>query len=367
MGTTRTPSKPIALRRGDAIGLVAPASPVDRRRLEEGIRELEAIGYRVVCHPQTFARQEFYAGPHADRVQALLAQLEDPGIRAIFCARGGYGSNYVVEQLAERHNLTRLQKLQPKIVMGYSDITTLLSFLSNSLGWVTFQGPMLTKDLASGETGYDRTMMEKILSDVNRGFTLASDAVALRQGLATGIVVGGCMSLLVATLGTPQEINTTGGILLLEDVDEKPYRIDRMLFQLRRAGKFKDIKAVIFGEMPGCTLGAPPSESLHNIIMQAFEGMNIPIVFGMRFGHNTGHCLTLPLGIRAKLEAGPNVVLTTLEPAVRPAEKKSRQIQDASENSAVRTSPPSSRRAVKRSTKFQALRFPKKAVKKKAK
>ncbi|MSO19851.1 MAG: LD-carboxypeptidase [Acidobacteria bacterium] len=324
MASKKTVRKPIALRRGDAIGLVAPASPVDRRRLDEGIRELEAIGYRVVCHPQTLARQEFYAGPHADRVQALLAQLEDPGIRAVFCARGGYGSNYVVEQLSQRSNLQRLQRLTPKIVMGYSDITTLLTFLSQTLGWVTFQGPMLTKDLASGETGYERTMMEKMLADVVRGYHLESDAVVLRPGTATGWLAGGCLSLLVATLGTPQEIATAGSILLLEDVDEKPYRIDRMLFQLRRAGKFKDIKGVIFGEMPGCTLGPPPHEVLHNVILQAFEGMNIPIAFGMRFGHNSGHCLTLPLGIRAKLEADATVKLTTLEPAVRAAEKKSK-------------------------------------------
>ena len=191
-------------------------------------------------------------------------------------------------------------------------------------GWVTFQGPMLTKDLASGETGYERVMMEKLLSDVVRGHAISSDAISLRNGTATGTLVGGCMSLLVATLGTPQEVDTAGSILLLEDVDEKPYRIDRMLFQLRRAGKFKDVKAVIFGEMPGCTLGPPPAEVLHNIILQAFSGMDIPIVFGMRFGHNSGHCLTIPLGVRARLEAGAIVTLTTLEPAVRPAEKKSR-------------------------------------------
>jgi muramoyltetrapeptide carboxypeptidase len=362
MANTKAAPKPIALRRGDAIGIVAPASPVDRRRLDEGIRELEAIGYRVICHPQTFARQEFYAGPHADRVQALLAQLEDPSIRAIFCARGGYGTNYVVEQLAERQNLSRLQKLQPKIVMGYSDITTLLCFLQHSLGWVTFQGPMLTKDLASGETGYERVMMEKVLSDVLRGYTLNSDAISLRQGVATGTLVGGCMSLLLATLGTPQEIDTTGAILLLEDVDEKPYRIDRMLFQLRRAGKFRDIKAVIFGEMPGCTLGPPPAEVLHNIIMQAFEGMDIPIVFGMRFGHNSGHCLTVPIGVRAKLEAGPNVVLTTLEPAVRPSEKKARMSQPAPKVVVKSAAKPATRAPRKASAKA-----PTKPVKKKAK
>lgn len=322
MASKKAAKKPIALKRGDAIGLVAPASPVDRRRLDEGIRELEAIGYRVVCHPQTLARLEFYAGTHEDRLHAFLGYLEDPAIRAVFCARGGYGSNYLVEQLSQRATLKRLQRLAPKIVVGYSDITMLLQFLHQSLGWVAFQGPMLTKDLAAGETGYNRGVMEKMLSDVVRGATLESDAVTLQPGAATGTLAGGCLSLLVATLGTPQEIDTRGTILLLEDVDEKPYRIDRMLFQLRRAGKFKEVKAVIFGEMPGCTLGPPPAEVLRNVILQAFDGLKIPVVFGLRFGHNSGRCLTLPLGIRARLEAEATVKLTTLEPAVRPLDKR---------------------------------------------
>ena len=120
--------KPIALRRGDAIGIVAPSSPVEAARLREGIRELEAIGYRLIYEQQVLARNGFYAGEHSDRAQALLNYLEDPAIRAIFCARGGYGSNYVVDQFSSRALLPRLQRLPPKIVMGYSDITSLLLF-----------------------------------------------------------------------------------------------------------------------------------------------------------------------------------------------------------------------------------------------
>jgi muramoyltetrapeptide carboxypeptidase len=309
--------KPLALRRGDAIGVVAPASPVEPARLREGIRELEAIGYRLVFDQQILARNGFFAGEHADRAKALLGYLEDPAIRAVFCARGGYGSNYVVDYFSSRAVLPRLQRLAPKIVMGYSDITSLLLFLNQTLGWVSFQGPMLTKDFSAGETGYNRLVMEQALGNTTRGMTLETDAQVWRAGTCEGRLAGGCLSIVNATLGTPNEIDTKGAVLLLEDVDERPFRLDRMLFQLRRAGKLRDVKGVIFGEMPGCGLGASPEESLREIVMEAFASQNIPIVFGLRFGHNTGYCLTLPLGVRVRLEAEDQVKLTLLEPAVR--------------------------------------------------
>ena len=325
MPVRRPIRKPPALRRGDAIGVVSPASPVEARRFHEGVRELEAIGYRVLWNKHALDRHGFFAGEHGARSEELLHYLEDPAVRAVFCARGGYGSNYVVEQLAARPLWARLRRLPPKIVVGYSDITSLLVFLSQALGWVTFQGPMVSRDLAAGETGYDRIGMEQVLTNGARGATLETDATALRAGTAEGRLVGGCLPMLTATLGTPQEIDTRGRILLLEDVDEKPFRIDRMLFHLRRAGKFRDIRAVAFGEMPGCGLNATAADSLREIILQTFADTDIPIVFGLRFGHNTGRCMTLPLGVRARLEAGPAVRLTLLEPAVRPPNRKLRR------------------------------------------
>jgi muramoyltetrapeptide carboxypeptidase len=207
--------------------------------------------------------------------------------------------------------------------MGYSDITSLLLFLHQTLGWVSFQGPMLTKDFSAGETGYNRVAMEHMLGNFTRGLSLETDAQTWRPGVCEGRLTGGCFSILNATIGTPNEIDTKGAVLLLEDVDEKPFRLDRMLFQLRRARKLRDIKGVIFGEMPGCGLGANPAESLHEIVINAFAEQSIPIVFGLRFGHNTGYCLTLPLGVRVRLEAGEQVKLTLLEPAVRSPNKSS--------------------------------------------
>ena len=218
--------------------------------------------------------------------------------------------------------LRRLQRQPPKIVMGYSDVTSLLLFLNQALGWVTFQGPMVTKDFAEGEMGYDRLVMERVLSEAASGFPVNSDALSLRSGVGEGKLLGGCLPLLTATLGTPQEIDTRGTILLLEDIDERPFRIDRLLFHLRRAGKFRGIRGVIFGQMPGCGQMAPPGEALQKIIAEAFENLSIPIVFGLPFGHAADKSLTLPLGVRARLSAGDRVQLDLLEPAVIAPPKK---------------------------------------------
>ena len=314
--------KPPALHRGDAIGVVAPAGSVELELLERGVRELEAIGYRIVVSEAVLARRGFFAGEHQRRAESLLRFLEDPEIRAIFCARGGYGSNYVVEYLAARPLLRRLKFLTPKIVMGYSDVTSLLLFLNQVLGWVVFQGPMVAREFAGGELFYEWSSLEQTLSKPVPEIALESDAWSLRPGQAEGRLLGGCLSILTATLGTPQEIDTQGAILLLEDVDEKPFRIDRMLFHLRRSGKFRHVKGIMFGEMPGCGGGATARDGLRNVIQEAFRELDIPIVFGFRFGHTTGKCLTLPLGVKARLTAQERVTLTLLEPAVQPRVKK---------------------------------------------
>jgi muramoyltetrapeptide carboxypeptidase len=325
LNRTKRLRKPPALRRGDIIGVVAPASPVERELLERGMREIEGIGYRVQVSEMILARRSFFAGRHAQRSESLLNYLEDPSIRAVFCARGGYGSNYVVEYLSTRPVLNRLKRLPPKIVVGYSDITTLLHFLHQTLGWTAFQGPMVTRELAGGEVFYNRPIMEHVLGSANATFTIESSAWSLRTGVAEGRLIGGCIPMLTATLGTSQEIDTHGALLLLEDIDEKPFRIDRMLFHLRRAGKFRDVRGVIFGEMPGCGGGTTAEEGLRDIILEALEGLDVPIVFGLPFGHTRQGCLTLPIGVRAQLTAGEKVSLTLLEPAVSSLAKPRRR------------------------------------------
>ena len=312
----RSLQKPPALRPGDTLGVIAPSGPVKPELLAQGVQELQRIGYRVVLGDGILSSQGYFAGGHRQRAEAFLDLLANPDINGIFCARGGYGSNYVVEYLAAPAVLRRLRTLPPRIVMGYSDVTSLLLFFSQRLGWVTFQGPMLTKDFAEGEAAYDRCVLERVLSDPASGFILRSNALSLRAGVAEGKLVGGCLSLLTATLGTPEEIDTRGAILLLEDIDEKPYRIDRMLFQLRRAGKFQGVAAFVFGEMIGCRPASSPVGGLHDVILDAIGKMKVPIVFGFPFGHTNGGNLTIPLGVRARLSAGREVTLRLLEPSV---------------------------------------------------
>ena len=309
--------KPPALRPGDTIGVVAPSSPVKPDVLAKGIEELRSIGYKVVVADAVLSKERFFAGGHAARANAFLQFLEDPKIHAIFCTRGGYGANYIVEYLSSASVFARLKRIQPRIVMGLSDVTTLLLFLRQRLGWVTFQGPMIS-GFSDGQARYNRAVMKRVLSNSTSGTTIDSDASVLRAGTAQGMLTGGCLSLVVATLGTPDEIDTRGSILLLEDIDEKPYRVDRMLFHLKRAGKFRGVKAVAFGEMVGCAKSSP-AEELHGVIEDALGGIDVPMVFGLRFGHTTGGCLTLPLGVEARLEARETVKLKLLEPAVSTA------------------------------------------------
>jgi muramoyltetrapeptide carboxypeptidase len=311
--------KPPALRPGDTIGVIAPSSPVKSEVLAKGIEELRSIGYNVVIAEGVLSKERFFAGEHAARASAFLESLEKPEIRAVFCTRGGYGSNYVVEILSSPVVIRRLQRIPPRIVMGLSDVTTLLLFLRQKLGWVTFQGPMIS-GFADGETRYNRAVMERVLSNSASGTTIDSDATVLRAGTAQGRLTGGCLSLVVATLGTRDEIDTRGAILLLEDIDEKPYRVDRMLFHLKRAGKFRGVKAVAFGEMVGCAKSSP-AEELRGVIVDSLAGLGVPLVFGLRFGHTTGGCLTLPLGVEARLEARETVRLKLLEPAVSASPK----------------------------------------------
>ena len=327
----KPPRKPPALHKGDTVGVIAPASPIERASLERGTRELARIGYRVVYGPGVLARRGYFAGDHRRRAEAFLALIENPCVQAVFCARGGYGSNHLVESLTSRPFLRRLQRQTPKIVAGYSDVTSLLLFLNQKLGWVTFQGPMVGIDFAKGKSAYDLAVLEQVLSGADSGYSLESDARCLRPGVAEGRLLGGCLPMLTATLGTRQEIDTRGTILLIEDVDEKPFRVDRMLFQLRQAGKLRHVRGIVFGQMPGCvhttvraaTAGKRSKTygALRNVIAEALDGLDVPVAFGLRFGHTTRKCLTLPLGTRARLSAGEKVKLTLMEPAVQPPGK----------------------------------------------
>ena len=303
--------KPPALEPGATIGIIAPSSPPDREAFEKGVREIERLGFRVRYGPALFARENLFAGSHERRARELQAMFSDPDVAAIFCARGGYGANYLLGCLDES-----LLARSPKILLAYSDITTLLNYVRKRFGWVTFHGPMVAPDFARGPAGYDHASLEQALMQTNSGWTIRCDAEILRQGTAEGILVGGCLPMLTETLGTPYEIETENSVLFLEDKSSKPYQIDRMLMHLKMAGKLARVRGVVFGEMVDCQPPAEQGNRLQDVVRRVLEDVTGPILFGVRSGHTSGANLTLPIGVSARIEARADVRFEILEPAV---------------------------------------------------
>lgn len=289
--------KPRPVLAGDVVGVIAPGGAVDAAAVAAGVRVLEGAGFVVRVGRSTYRRHGFYAGRDEDRLRDLAEMLQDPEVRAIVAARGGYGTG----RLLPRIDLDPL-RADPKVIVGYSDVTFLLLHLLQSVPCVTFHGPMVS-DLGADPSAIQSFVA--ILAGQKSGWNLAARSV-VQPGTCEGRLTGGCLSVLVSTLGTPYEIETAGRILFIEDVNEKPYRIDRMLTHLRHAGKLDRVAGVIFGTMRGCTAGEDEAVSAMDVITEAFAGAPYPVAAGLPVGHG-GHA-TLPLGVRARL-AGDRLTL----------------------------------------------------------
>lgn len=303
--------KPPALRRGDKVGIVAPASNIKRELLDAGCDGLRALGYEPFYFDSILERDLYFAGSAARRAGEFEEMLVRDDIRAVLCARGGYGANYLLEALA----LAKIAAY-PKIFVGYSDVTTLLTWLTDSVNLVTFHGPMVAKDFAV-DGGADLASWRNALEGIAHWQIGAeSGAKALVTGEGEGILYGGCLSLLVSALGTPYDIHTDGTVLFLEDIAAKPYQIDRMLMQLKLASKFDGVRGIIFGEMMDCRQSADQDYSLEEVVLRVVGDLGVPVAFGLRSGHVSRANITLPLGIRARLEVGREATLSILEAAV---------------------------------------------------
>jgi muramoyltetrapeptide carboxypeptidase len=301
--------KPPALRPGDLIGVVAPASNIKPEMLDEGCRELERLGFRTIYRPGITTTYRYFSGTVERRAAEFLEMVRNPEVRAIFCARGGYGSGQIIPYLEPE-----LLRANPKIINGSSDITALLTLLDRS-GIVGFHGPMVATALRLGETVYNRPLLVDILKGSVVRFPLAGTSV-LRTGAGEGRLTGGCLSLVVATLGTPYEIDTVDSILVLEDVDTKPYQIDRMLTQLKHAGKLEQVRGMVFGEMLNCIQNANQGYSLEEVIMELLGSTTFPVLYGFSTGHTSRANAVVPFGVRARLSLGTNSMFEMLEPAV---------------------------------------------------
>jgi muramoyltetrapeptide carboxypeptidase len=320
MSFSTTPRiKPPALRPGATVGIVAPASNFKPGDLEAGCEGLRRAGYRPVYSGTIHEKDLYFAGSVERRARELEEMFVREDVEAIICARGGYGANYLLEVL----DLEKI-KTHPKIFVGYSDITTLLTYFFDKAGLVTFHGPMVAKDwlhqdgvdLASWQAALAGTAAWEPQLDADSG------AKGLVDGAAEGVLYGGCLSILVASLGTPYEIKTAGTILFLEDLAAKPFQIDRMLVQLRLAGKLDGVRGIVFGEMRDCMQNANQGYALEEVVLRIVGKLGVPVGYGVRSGHVTSGNITLPIGGRAGLSVnGGQLRLKIMESAVTPAGK----------------------------------------------
>jgi muramoyltetrapeptide carboxypeptidase len=301
--------RPATLRRGDKIALIAPASSFNREAFLAGCNRLRQMGYDPVYSQDIFDRDIYFAGSEERRAHEFHEFWRRDDIAALICVRGGYGSNHLLEKLDYG-----MIAENPKILLGCSDITSLLTAIHDRTGLICFHGPMVAKDIADGT--FDKESWKSGLEGESNWNVPSSGVEVLRTGKAAGRLYGGCLSMMVASLGTPFVIHTDDTILFIEDIGEKPFRIDRMLVQLRLAGKLDKVRGFIFGEMLDCAPPKGETYTLQQVIMRVLTPYNVPVVYGFKSGHVTRGNITLPIGVQVELTAeGADTSLRILEPA----------------------------------------------------
>ena len=303
--------KPRALRQGDRIAIVAPASPFSRDEFTRGIAEIERLGFVPVFDDTVFAKEAGYlAGTPDIRASSFMKHWTDPAVSALVAVRGGYGSVHLLPLL----DRTRMVD-HPKLFIGYSDNTSLLSWLTCQCGITALHGPMIEGRLAGG-AGYDRHSFLELLAGGRQLQLAPANLTVLREGEASGRLFGGTMTQLVASLGTPFAFDPPDGcVLFLEEVNERPYRIDRMLTQLALSGLLRRARAIVFGEMRGCDEPGG-AVTAFDAIARTTRGYAGPILAGFPSGHTTGPTWTLPLGVRVCVSTRPRPALLIEEAPV---------------------------------------------------
>ena len=305
--------KPRALRPGDRVAVVAPASSFARAAFDAGIEELRRLGYEPIFDDSVFARARYTAGDAALRAAAFRRAWTDDSVTALIAVRGGYGSVQMLPLLDAAE-----MRRSPKAFIGYSDNTSLLAWLTGFCGIVGFHGPMLEGRLAKGEAGYDRDSFVRVLTRaVPAGPITHPQVEVLCAGEASGPLAGGTLTNLLASLGTPYAFDPPAGhLLFIDEVGERPYRIDRMLTQLRLSGILARASGIVFGELPRCDEPAPAGPAIKAVITELLEGFRGPVLFGLPSGHTNGACITLPLGVQARVVTDPSPALVIEESAV---------------------------------------------------
>ena len=305
--------KPRPLQPGDRVAIVAPASPFKRDEFDRGVQEVRRLGFEPVYDESVFARRRYVAGPPELRAQAILRAWQDRSIGGIIGARGGFGSAQLLPLLDPAE-----ARRARKPFIGYSDLTSVLTFLTVGCEMVAFHGPMLAGRLGGGPARYDVDSLLKALGRREALGELRGPALeTLRHGDASGPLFGGTLTQLVASLGTPFAFAPPPGhVLFLEEVSERPYRLDRMITQLVQSGLLGRAAGVVIGELTGCD--EPSGETTGRaVVADLFADFPGPVLVGFPSGHTAGPALTLPLGVTCRVVTSPTPALIVEESAVQ--------------------------------------------------
>lgn len=290
--------RPRPLRHGDVVAVVAPSSPADPDRLERGLQALRRMGLQVFKAPHLYDRWGFLAGRDKDRAAALQEMFLRDEVKGIFCVRGGYGAGRILPHL----DLKGIRR-HPKVFVGSSDVTILHLALTQRAGLVTFHGPMVEPGLGRRNNPLTRQSLRALIFNGTAFEGTIPGRFFSRRGTITGELTGGNLSLVTFSLGTPYAVETKGKVLFLEEVNEEPYRIDRMLTQLRLAGKLEGVEGIVFGDMVACNpRKSRSSVSLKDVLARFAQEVNIPCFTAFPSGHGREN-VVLPMGGWIALEA----------------------------------------------------------------
>jgi muramoyltetrapeptide carboxypeptidase len=299
------------LKAGDRVAFVAPASGVSREEVERAAAGLLALGLHASFDDAIFLKGRFTAGAPAARAASIHAALLDPDIAGLIAVRGGYGS----AQLLPLIDAALLQSAR-KPLIGYSDITALLCFYLQH-GLTAIHGPMADRRLSRGPDGFDADSFRRVvMSDAPAGELCPPRLEPMHAGTASGVLAGGTLTQLMSLMGTPWAFQPAdGGVLFIEDIGERPYRIHRLLTQAAQAGLFRQVRAIVLGEFPGCSEpGGDPA--IVDVLREFTADLKVPVLFNFPSGHTGGPTWTLPFGVKVEVVSGPSPVVRVLEAAV---------------------------------------------------
>jgi len=304
--------KPRALNDESVVMPFAPASPAEPSRIAAGMAEVMRLGWQV-AERASIENDGYFAASTTSRHAELVGALERDDIDALVGTRGGYGSNYLLDdlQISTSEN--------PKIILGFSDLTSLQIYLWQRFQWITFYGPMLAAGLDAGPgaaDGYDKKSLLAALKNSDTGWTLDLQGEVLYPGEAKGRVLGGCLTLVETAIGTQWDLQTDDAILVLEDRGMKPWQVDRALMHLKQAGKFANVRGIVLGDFPECQAPVAGSATVRDVCRRILVPLGVPTVFDAPIGHTLRPMLTVPLGVKARLSSRGAGVLEILEPAV---------------------------------------------------